>query len=193
MQFRARMLIALAALPLVAACASTPYAPPPPSIDAYVKMVYDSTQELLNKQRETLGPDGGASTITIAVLPMKYVGDLDGASNDGELYGAISNAVTDSGMFAPVSRDMIRAGMNAARVGSRENLYIAEVRERFLSVLQSEAIDAEYFIFPELTTLSTVDTDGRITQRKATIRLQLAHSRDGSLADESSGSHTQSL
>jgi hypothetical protein len=186
----AAFLAMLVALTTLASCVSS--AVRDVTTDEYVTMIRGATEELLDKERRDRGIDGGAEKIWVAVLPPMYLGSVSADNNDAETYGAISEAITDSKLFAPIARAAIRPAIDAARVGKAENIYVKSVREEFLKVLLDSAIVPDYFIVAEIVT-NEEQKRGKVVQRKTVIRLQLAHAHDGSLANESSKSTTQGL
>lgn len=183
------ILAILVALTTFASCAS-PKVTEGPEVDEYVDMIHKTTTELIQREIRDRGLNGGAEKLWVAVLPPMYPGSVSSGNNLAETYGAISEAITESKLFAPIARAMIYSTFDAARVGNADNIYVPAVREAFLGQLLKSAIVPDYFIVPEITTLETTKR-GRVVQRKTTIRLQLAHAHDGSLANESSGATTQ--
>ena len=183
----ALLIAGLGLLPVLPSCASCEPLDPPTIAD-YESMIYQVTNDLLEQER----PNVGGVDISVAVLRIEYLGALDGYQVDGELYGAISQAITDSRLFIPISRSFVRAALREARIGDDTRLSMAEPRQAFLSVLEKEAQLPEYLIKPSLTTLMEGPNDCR-TGRRSTLRLQMYRANTGELSSEASGSSRQSV
>ena len=175
------------------ACQSAPKRIPPPPIEGWKQMIYGSAEKLLDEERKVRGPQGGADEVWVAVLPIKYSGNLAAGSNNAALYAGISEAVVNSRLFQPISRDLVEVAVKESNIADPRRLLAKKPRQAFLSVLNDSGFVPEYLILPELTTLVTQDSRGTVTAREASINLQLIDSLNGATAQQQSDSYMQQL
>ncbi|HND56830.1 MAG TPA: hypothetical protein PLV92_30635 [Pirellulaceae bacterium] len=103
------------------------------------------------------------------------------------MYAKICKYITDTGIWTPISRDLVVAAMRAAAIADRRDLLIREGRDKFVSVLQDSSDRPEYIIAPELNTLSSRDNKGYIYERRIEVNLQAYTADGGRVAAEATG------
>ena len=159
----------------------------------FAKMQDRATQLLLQKELAARGPQTPLHDVQVAVLPPQFTGTVAGGSSESEIHASIARSVSNSGIFVPVSRHLIRNAVNASGVSDAQALLgLADARERFMTVLADNGFIPEYLVLPEITTMQET-AKGRVVWRKTTLNLQLARSDNGVVAHEQFDSVIQSV
>ena len=173
-------------------CATTPKGVGAPSVSELNSLITQSTTKILQAERNARGGGGGADDIWVACLPMKVRGAVDLGSSANAFNNAIEREVTNSRLFRPIARNLIDVGVRASGYTDPEDLFLKDLREKFIAAIAENQFVPEFFLLAELNTLQQRQ-GGYVVERQIDLNLKLVNATSGEIAQFQEGTVYQSI
>ena len=141
--------------------------------ETYNRLIEETSRKLLDEHRARL-KEGQKKVICFVDVENKSAEEL--AENKEAIYELMDAVIVESGVYTNVSRRFVEAALRETGLRADE-IFLADGRARFLSVLQREGVSPDYLLWGVVTSLSTKGMG--IREREYMLTMEMVDAKTG--------------